>query len=439
MFAGARLPVGIPDITFEPSQLLTRSYGLPREARLLPRLVKEELICYEAWSRAPVRLDRGGPYAAGVQSETWDTEADCIHQYLGFLVMTVDMELAEVTMGAYADPYLLVTFIAFLLARKLTAGSIQKHCVVARKVITWLKIQLHRSDPEGTIAEVVALHAMVPWLHTLSQQLSKVAAPSPSLQIKAILPPAKEVLRWQRRLEREAFAAYKAAKERWGGMIASVAWMLHNIALLALLFGYLPTLRLACVRTALHPDHAAAAGRCSDPDCCNPASCSGNRLEWAREQGRELKACFPHHKTEFARVQYSDGLSFFLSQLLCATIELYIREGHPFLTQETGCPFLFLNQDRQHMGSTTLPQWFIRLQSQTSAPWTPFPPYMLRHVFATERGAGAGPGPSAAAAAVVMGNSPQEWARTYDLGFRARAAQEAVNAMAEWRESMLRE
>ena len=46
-------------------------------------------------------------------------------------------------------------------------------------------------------------------------------------------------------------------------------------------------------------------------------------------------------------------------------------------------------------------------------------------------------GPSNKGAAMVMGNCEEQWDKTYDLQFHAREAQDAVDAMATWREQLL--
>ena len=67
-----------------------------------------------------------------------------------------------------------------------------------------------------------------------------------------------------------------------------------------------------------------------------------------------------------------------------------------------------------------------------------FPPSRMRHIFVDERRSlDPAPGPSNAGAATVMGNSVQEWNRSYDLGMRSRETQAAVDAMPAWREAML--
>ena len=53
------------------------------------------------------------------------------------------------------------------------------------------------------------------------------------------------------------------------------------------------------------------------------------------------------------------------------------------------------------------------------------------------RARGVAPGPSPAAAALVMGNSVQEWSRTYDVHRTRREMQRAIDDMVAWREYML--
>ncbi len=65
-------------------------------------------------------------------------------------------------------------------------------------------------------------------------------------------------------------------------------------------------------------------------------------------------------------------------------------------------------------------------------------PSQCRQVFVHERrSAERVEGPSDKGAAMVMGHSPKQWDKWYDLDFHARHAQQAVDAMATWRNNLL--
>ncbi len=53
------------------------------------------------------------------------------------------------------------------------------------------------------------------------------------------------------------------------------------------------------------------------------------------------------------------------------------------------------------------------------------------------RGADRVPGPEDSAAAMVMANSIRSWDQNYDLQFKQREAQKAVDSMEVWRQHML--
>lgn len=62
----------------------------------------------------------------------------------------------------------------------------------------------------------------------------------------------------------------------------------------------------------------------------------------------------------------------------------------------------------------------------------------LRHIYIDERrSVGASEGPMDEHSAMVMGNTLKEWRSTYDLNYRRRESQLAVDAMGPWRKTML--
>lgn len=65
-------------------------------------------------------------------------------------------------------------------------------------------------------------------------------------------------------------------------------------------------------------------------------------------------------------------------------------------------------------------------------------PSLCRQVFVAERrSADRVEGPKDSGAAMVMGHSVQQWNKWYDLDFKAREAQAAVDAMTPWRDALL--
>lgn len=53
------------------------------------------------------------------------------------------------------------------------------------------------------------------------------------------------------------------------------------------------------------------------------------------------------------------------------------------------------------------------------------------------RGVQRADGPEDAEAAMIMGNSTRAWDRFYDMRFQRRGAENAVNAMPQWRSQLL--
>ena len=211
---------------------------------------------------------------------------------------------------------------------------------------------------------------------------------------------------------------------------------LHDAALSCTLFGYLPPVRLSCIRSMTHPSYS---GPCLHPDC-KQSDCRGNRLIIQREHPLQLAVDLPHHKNQAAHG--FKPIHFTVPSGLAELLHLLVGQPHQVLTQaaahvllEAPCPFVFMTRTGQGFKDSQLcTYWNAWLVAQGGSP---MPPSKLRHVFVGERRSDdRAAGPSDAAAARVMGHSAAQW-HWYDVHQHNRESQNAVDAMPVWRQQML--
>lgn len=94
-----------------------------------------------------------------------------------------------------------------------------------------------------------------------------VANPSTRGLKRRSLPHAKDVVAWQLKVEHHAQSSFTMDLEAYGKMTMVVARAYRDAAMLAMMFGYLPPLRLSCVRTCYHPDFVGFGMRCMEEGC----------------------------------------------------------------------------------------------------------------------------------------------------------------------------
>ena len=139
-----RLPVTLPAANVPASALKAPKYGLETVA---PHLVEpgtslsQQLAELEAWSRAPLRLDRPTEFKPMLQERSWAVVDYSIKQYLGFLY-THHRPIVSLSLGLYSELFGpgFMRFLGFLKARKVHGGTFTQHCQVAERVLQWLRL-----------------------------------------------------------------------------------------------------------------------------------------------------------------------------------------------------------------------------------------------------------------------------------------------------------
>ena len=399
------------------------SWPTPRLRYSLPLLkpdlakavvVKQQLAELQTWATTPIQLNRKGP---PLQAVSWHNLLKSIWLFLGFCFKWMGVQ--EPCLQQYLSPHLVGAFINFHITLQHCSSTIKAHVYTSLKVLAWWS-----TKPGGHDSGLQKMREE--WLPNLSAQLG-LSLPKP-VKTASTLPSAKALVTV---IHKKRLAVLAAIQET--GMTAALARALHDVALACTIFGYLPPIRISCVRGLVLPSYA---GKCHKEDCILGPSCHGNQL--LRTSTGALHMHLPHHKNEakWGRA----AISFNLSQDLDVVMDLHISKGHKLLTDYIGienvCHVFVDRQGRPFTDSNLTNYWDRMLVSMGLN--TPISPSLCRQVFVHERrSAERVPGPCDRGAAMVMGHSLAQWSKWYDIDFHKRESQQAVDAMSTWRHSLL--
>lgn len=377
-------------------------------------VVNQQLAELKTWATTPIQLNRKGP---PLQQVSWQNLLGTIWLFLGFCWKW--MGIQEPCLQQYLSPHLVASFISFHIALRHCSSTIKQHVATSLKVLAWWS-----TKPGGHDIGLKLMREQ--WLPTLSSQVG-LAIPKPVKSARD-LPTAKTLLTT---IVQQRLAVLKAIQET--GMTAALARTLHDVTLGSTVFGYLPPIRISCIRSLVLPGYD---GACHKPDCIQDSSCHGNQLQLTSNGALHMH--LPHHKNEGAWGRAP--ISFTLPKDLAVIMMLHISQGHKLLTeyigQETECHVFVDRQGRPFSESNLTIYWDRMLVSMGLNP--PISPSLCRQVFVHERrSAERVEGPSDRGAAMVMGHSLAQWSKWYDLDFHSRESQQAVDAMATWRDQLL--
>lgn len=168
----------------------------------------------------------------------------------------------ELSTKVMEDPHKIAAFVAFLVARGVVSSTVSKHITHIKKILAW------RASLGGSVASASLLTDVMDWLDILHKQCPNIALPPKGHAQRIDLPPAKDVLKFQLSVIEHSTSMASEDIARWGRMTrATTARACQDTAMMALSFGFLPPLRLGCIRSCLHPDHVRASGGCQDNEC----------------------------------------------------------------------------------------------------------------------------------------------------------------------------
>lgn len=176
------------------------------------------------------------------------------------MLQVMGARVSELSTKLMEEPTNIANFMSFLQARGVTTLTVDKHITQIRKVLVW------RSTLGASAAQHARLQEVIGWVDILHAQSAHIGHPSRVLEHDASLPQAKDVLQFQLKVIQHSthMLAYDIAK--WGKMQRqATAEACQDTAMACLAFGFLPPLRLGCIRSCLHPLHVGQG--CTDQEC----------------------------------------------------------------------------------------------------------------------------------------------------------------------------
>ena len=382
-------------------------------------LLQLQMREFKAWCTRDFQAGRGYD---SVQNITWEQTEKEVMLILGFAHYKKGW--VQPGLGAACNASLLNSYIA---ARKLRGdawSTALKSFSATMKLIAWWQ-----SKPSLAAEQVQKLARLREWLADMRSQLSKVwhnvIRDPVTLQEQGKWMNAKDVVclfEKHRGGVMEAFANVSRV------LSPAQARRVHDITLCCCMFGWMPPLRLYCIRTMTAPRSSSI---CLEEGCSTPARpCAGNRV-MITSQGT---LCFhlPHHKNSLRWGKLA--IQFDVPAGLHELLKLYLQKARPVLLAESevSLPQLFLTTTGHKFSSARFCQYFQEIMAKMGAP--ALAPKDLRHIFVVDRCDNTSvPGPANDGAAMVMGHSERAWHGVYDLRYSRRKANDAVSAMADWR------
>lgn len=209
-----------------------------------------------------------------------------------------------------------------------------------------------------------------------------------------------------------------------------------------------PPLRLDVIKNLNHPTHTAANG-CDDPDCLLRAAgrpCLGNRLvirSSATPDEPSTSSSPPPTKTvelvlEHGKNDRRESRSFykasvrFPSDIVSHLLLTHLSDGLQVLTNSLPDEHtrVFVTGSGRAFSCVTFSQYWAKLMRVAEQLYgiNPFPPSLARKIFIDNYTAKHGIEPDLLeGAAVVMGNTPQQWIKSYNPSRKRRLVDAAVS------------
>lgn len=274
--AGAE-PVTLPDCTV-PDSKLNKRYCLPAKEQQTAPLI-HQIVSFKRWLTNPVQLDRDFAY---VGSRTITNIMKDIHLYLGYLFHFESAKAPH--LEAFLSMDLYAKYVSFQIKKGNSFISLEHQISHAKRVLQFLSRTADASFQQQ-VSEIQS------WLVRLKTQLAALLRRPRTdvveLQAQGAWLDAKTIVTVLERFRLEALEALPA----FGQYTPFVARLLHDACLTNTMFGYLPPVRVSCLRKLQLPSTTLG---CLDKDCRIPG-CRGNRLEYKADG---LYMNLPHHKNQ---------------------------------------------------------------------------------------------------------------------------------------------
>lgn len=146
----------------------------------------------------------------------------------------------------------------------------------------------------------------------------------------------------------------------------------------------------------------------------------------------QMLAIFQHHKN--AKKMGNRPIQYLLSQEHVQEGMGYLMHGWKWFPAESS-KLLFVSKTGVPLLLLTV--WWKDLLTQYQAPFKYFAPRYIREVVVVERRTHSSvTGTTNVGAAMIMGNSLEQWDKTYDKTLNQREAQAAIDGHAAWRQAV---
>ena len=444
----AVLPNNLPVLSLTSQEVHVSRYGITTHNDLpaaeLAAIVAE-LALLDEWWREPIQLNRpkgvcpiGEATRLGYRSE--------LSRFMGFCRLYQGIE--QPTLHHLLNAHLVLHFISFLRARGCQPVQLSDFALKAHRVTVYLQ-STNLLSPTC----ISRLSGYLHWLDNLVYQCKHNLQPVPSPSLAEL----QEQGRWidPVKLLESIVQAHSAAMQLLPtGSSSSIsrdaAVQVMQTSLCCFFYGFMLPNRPSVVITLQQPGYS---GECLFPRCQHKDRCKGNRLEWAvppQQPGSsstslKLKLVAPHHKTRPAGRE--KPIEYFLPADMQDLLRVYLAVCLPVISQafsyntDSGLPatvFIWPSTGKQ-----VKPQQVSQVFKKVAVPpGCRISPQVARAAFSTlvrddALAGGLGAVIDQDGAAAVMGHSIEMWDEVYDRKYATRRAQEAVDSLARFRQSML--
>jgi hypothetical protein len=185
--ASVVFPAELPKVVLSAAQRIEK-YGITESQT--PQKLKQHIVQFQQWSTG-MNFTRSTKYCMPVQQDTLLSQASAIRAFGGFCHMQFGVDLRGLDLHMYRQPSWMAHYIAYLLERGCSKGTLQKHVVVSRKVNNFLgpdprsmepsdlsmdgwlgrvELQISACLPKPAIKEIPDSSLVIPWSHTLSDE-----------------------------------------------------------------------------------------------------------------------------------------------------------------------------------------------------------------------------------------------------------------------------
>lgn len=242
------------------------------QAEQMQQPVQGQMEAFMAWLSQPIQLDRKG---APLADRTQLNVTKHVWQYLGFLQLHLSRD--QLSLWDFLDLEAYAAYISFHRARGNEYSTIVVHFTSAKQVLQYLASIRASAIPRVQNAKE--------WISRVQRQLGQLMT-KPAAD-PADLPPAHHIVRLVDSFRQATLRSLPLDSQPWS---LEQARAVHDACLACCMFGYIPPVRLLCLRTL----QMVGTTGCHWPGCKRPR-CEGNRLAVINNQ---LHFILSHYKVE---------------------------------------------------------------------------------------------------------------------------------------------